>query len=228
MEAPNNERSHDVANRNKRLAQAPSLWTIVPAVGITLYALNDASVPGNQWTADFLYDIPALFAGLFFLIDYLRRVMACWDGAVRRAADQDKRPQRRSWRWAVLPLCCLMIVSIKFQNWPLYARFALSRSAMNAMQSKIEEGGAIPTHTVRVGLYRVWIRQVYGQTVYFTGGGHPSSGRGCGFLQGEYESPVLRTLDPVMDDWYVAYGYPYENRDVYPTTRTSGARTAGE
>lgn len=210
--------SDDHAKSFRGFAQAPSLWTIIPLVGFTLYALNDASVPGVKWADDLVYFF-AFITGIVVLRDYWRRRNA--SRTVSAATGLEWRGRRRAWRWAVLPVCVLVLVSLRFVNWPLSMRFAMSRSGFELMQAKIDQGEPVPTHSIRVGLYDVWIKRVYGRTVYFTGAVHPSSGRGMGFMRGTSKHPVVRRCETLMGDWYVASAYPYERPDLIPATGRS-------
>ncbi|MCA9256243.1 MAG: hypothetical protein KDA33_11435 [Phycisphaerales bacterium] len=216
----------DGARSWRRWAQAPSLWSIVPWVALTLFALNDASKPGTYWYNDLVY-LFGVVLGLIVAMRYWRRVCACRNDAARAAMDKGPRRRRRAWRWVVFPACLALMVSLGIHNWPLSLRFALSRSAMDAMQTRIDGGAPIPKGTIIVGLYRVWIRRVYGRTIYFTGGSHPSSGSGKGFIQGVATHPGVRSHGRLVGRWYIASGYPYERATSTPTTAKGATRGAG-
>jgi|GEM_PF-1837486 len=207
-------------NDAKRVASvsAPSLWSIIPLIGITIFVIGDMSVPGRRrWT--YVADLPCFVFGVYLIVDYVFRFLGR-PGTTKKVASESRPSSgRRMWRWFILPICGFVLISFVFWNWPLQIRFALCQSALEAEHQRIESGGAVSDHWKRVGLFSVWPRRLGGRTVFFTGGGHPSSMSGYGLVKGKLKSPTLRSLDRVWGDWYVLHGSPFERPTSLPAIR---------
>jgi len=211
----------DVAQTERRGgAQPPSLWSIIPLICITILVVGDLSVPGRKrWT--YVADLPCFVFGMYLLVDYMFRRFSRHTHADGVASESMSVTRRRRWRWYILPTCAIVLLSLVFWNWPLQIRFALSQSALEAEHQRIESGGPVSDQWKRVGLFSVWPRRLGGRTVFFTGGGHPSSMSGYGLVKGTLKSRTLRSLDHVRGDWYVLSGSPFERPTSIPVIRGS-------
>jgi len=63
------------------------------------------------------------------LADYAIRFLMLSVRVVHSRREMQPARSPRAWRWWITPICVLVAVSALFNQWPLHARFALSRSA---------------------------------------------------------------------------------------------------
>ena len=136
-------------------AEPPRLWHILPVVLITLLAFDAASSPMGSSFASVTF---ALSCGGFLLaiglpLDYLSRAIATFIYRKRLGAFARAIPGGR-WRWAVTPLCVVVIAASFSSDRLLRARFALSQSHFQSIAQSCAKGTP-PTKGQRVGLYFV-------------------------------------------------------------------------
>lgn len=102
------------------------------------------------------------------------------------------------WRWLVLPIVLLLILSCLFHPWPLLLRFELSRSALEEKAIEIQRTGS-SEGPQRLGLYWVLnVRQDTGSTVQFTTGSSIIDPVGFVFDP----SPLAHYEYHISDNWY--------------------------
>ncbi len=145
----------------QRRENPPGVWHAVLTVAVSLILLDGRSRPagamGNfvsAWCCIVLAAAPILLAtyGLHTVV-----VLVCRSST----AVAPHTGRRRRLRWIVLPVCLALVLSALPWNWPLFVRFACSRSAMEreARQALSRSAtGLAPTMRGRVGLY--WVDQV--------------------------------------------------------------------
>jgi len=123
---------------NRVWARPPSLWHILACLLAFSVFMFIRSTPGNPfyvlWFKDwvvFLIDGLLLLAGLCLCLDYVCRAAMTRTLRPRRAsAAPHLHCRTRLLTWYVTPLCCLVVASSWVTNWPLAARFAISRPCL--------------------------------------------------------------------------------------------------
>jgi hypothetical protein len=113
----------------------PVILGLVAALG-SLIAVLGASVPGGQLTAELLFTLIWFGAGLVWVV-----AVVVW------------RRRYRRWTpiWWLVPVAIAVGVALASTDLPLRLRFALSRSALEAVVS----GGKVNGGPVDAGLYHV-------------------------------------------------------------------------
>jgi len=150
--------------RWQRFAKPPRWWHLAAISICTLAAIVDsARLPtflGGMFLSCALVVVIPILLG-----DFLLRVGAVWH--MRRMRRQ---MQARSLRWWATPACVLVLLSLwtPAPRWPLYLRFALSRSAFERAESACLKGNLAATGPQHIGLFKVKeISQVEPGVVYF-------------------------------------------------------------
>ena len=118
----------------RRWVGPPRRLHIVGLVGVTALAIIDLSAPGLPGGLIAACGLEALAAAFVAaaVANYLIRVIATFHDRARGEQDGEKPQRGRAWRWAVAPVCVALLLSVLAFNWPLRARFAASRSALEA------------------------------------------------------------------------------------------------
>lgn len=86
------------------------------------------------------------------LADYAVRIIATIG---RDPTARTPRRKRRAWRWAVLPVCCILFANVRFSSWPLRARFELSRAALEQRAARALDSRQGMCGAGWIGLYAV-------------------------------------------------------------------------
>lgn len=125
--------------------QPPGLLSVVVAVAITVWLLEEAS---RQIAFHFLTIlIPPIFLVL------IGHYLFCLFHVSPHLPDAT--PKAGVWQWAVLPVALFLTLSASVNPWPLVLRFALSRSAFEEKVSAIHQGLPYDSGPQRIGLYHV-------------------------------------------------------------------------
>ncbi len=142
-------------------ANPPGVWHAVLTVAVSLILLDGRSRPagamGNfvsAWCCIVLTAAPILLATYSL---HAAAVLVCRSST---AVEPHTGPRHRL-RWIVLPVCLALVLSALPWNWPLFVRFACSRSAMEReARQALAQGtaGSAPTTRGMVGLY--WVDEV--------------------------------------------------------------------
>ena len=185
----------------RRWARPPTLRTIVPIVVLSLWFLNEVSVPGRSLSACFLIVSYVAFM-VYGVADVAWRWSACRRDAERASLDRLRRRYGR-WRWVVLPIAVVSAISLCVVNWPLRMRFALSRAAFEAAQSQLDGAVTLPAGRRWIGLFHVEIRRE-GRYIYYVTGQTSLMGEG-GFGKGTRVEGELSVGEHVAGDWYVVH-----------------------
>lgn len=199
---PQDPSTYEIAGKTRswrRWAKAPCLWTVFLSIGLTLYALNDASVPGSS-SIDVMFEIFAPILGSIVLTDLIFRAIACRFHGRQSVPTTLASPARGRWRWIVFPTCFLVVCAAGIVNWPLMARFSMSRAAFDRINQQIASGMPVPTGEVWVGLYRVEIQDIDGYPMFITGS-FMLEDRGFGKGIPRLGIPVV--VDRCGGNWYV-------------------------
>jgi hypothetical protein len=121
-----------------------TLWELSQPLQPSLFSLPGAVV---AWGGP-------LFAFAVF-VDYLGRVLSARDRR-REAGPKPTRPGRKRFHlWLVAPMCAAVILTSAATRWPLRARFALSRPALEEAALACVSGEPTPRCPRWIGLYRV-------------------------------------------------------------------------
>ncbi|MCB9854451.1 MAG: hypothetical protein H6818_02105 [Phycisphaerales bacterium] len=148
---------------------------------------------------------PLLFMlGAYTVGEYVLRCLACRRDANRASLDLGTSSRRGKRRWCVLPLCVCLIVSLGLWNWPLHARFALSRTAFDHMRTKINAGANPPSGYIWIGLYRVQIHDIDGEILFSTGHALVDE---YGFIHGKPTKCPVAVVERCAGNW-LAVQYP--------------------
>ena len=133
-------------------AQPPPTWNVAAIALMTCLVVHNASTPVHYLTS------VTCFATVFTLalvVDLLVRVGAALLARRHALPVSSYASPRRRWWWLALPAFVLLLLSIHATEWPLRARFGLSRSAFERVLLGLQAG----THTnrgyQRIGLYTV-------------------------------------------------------------------------
>lgn len=129
------------------------------AAGIAVYVLYAVSAIPHGNSPQFPLDTCMLgLLALFVFYTYAVRVLT----ALVMMNSRTTRPYgaRRPWRWAVPPICGLLVLSAMMSPWPLYVRFWLSRSSFETAVQQYKTG------TYRNG---GWVGLYYVQSAYRSG-----------------------------------------------------------
>ncbi len=133
-----------------RRPSSPRFWSIVLAVLVTLWVLEDIS---RQVAAQPSTTCLAPLVFLLLLGNY----------AFRQAAAFGTTPQegladwRTTWRWVVLPTGLVLVMSALAVPWPMTVRFSLSREAFERKVAEVLADGK-NQGTQCVGLY--WVNEI--------------------------------------------------------------------
>jgi len=126
---------------------------------VTLWAILDASSPGQAFRVACLFQLLYILLMPALLVDFALRIVVArrgnqFQGEV--AAD----PGFRAPRWLVTPICTILLASLLLYPWPVWLRFRASLGSFEATVRRLEQTGA-PTGSIgRVGLF--WVRKVDG------------------------------------------------------------------
>lgn len=183
-------------------AKPPSLWSILPLIALAVWEFYATSLPGfmeQLWPAIIAF-VTIFVVGLSGLV-YILRAVGFSQDRPRAAMDRSKLGRRRRWRWAVLPLFVVMMISIALFQWPLLLRFEMSRPAFDEMQQQLEAGASPPASDVWLGFYRVSIENVDGEPVYLPRG--TRFGTRFGFVRGSPTSKDLHATRSLGGGWKV-------------------------
>ena len=136
----------------RRWARPPAVTECSVFIGLSGYGLVNASGPA-QWEAASICMVGLVGVPLWlgFVAAYLVRLVACWRD--RGGTVRDRGGQRHRRRWAVVPVCILLIYSSFAYPWPMMLRFRLSQSAFKAALKDHQSGTFTPRRWV--GLYHV-------------------------------------------------------------------------
>jgi hypothetical protein len=131
---------------------SPSLWSIGPTVLVTLWVLEDISrqVSGHPST---ICLAPPIY--LLLIVNYAACLSRSAPADTRQGAD-DAAPGR-AWRWFVLPVSLVVMLSALAHPWPMTIRFSLSREAFERKAAEVLRDG-VDQGPQRVGLY--WVHGV--------------------------------------------------------------------
>lgn len=158
----------------RRWAGPPKAWHILLAVVVTLGLLQAYSEPGYSSVLPTAGGVCCLFmpSGVLALavltLSSGARLVATVLDSMRARLDRDRPPKAHAARWAVLPLCLLVLVSASVTRWPLYARFHLSRTALERTARGYLDGTETSKAPGWVGLYRFRdVRQQDGGVAFF-------------------------------------------------------------
>lgn len=112
----------------RRFAGPPPRAHVVLAVGYAAAVLLAQTSPGSLGIPICVgYILVPLLVG-----NYLLAAIACANPSTPRRPEPQATPRTRWWRWRVLPICTLVILTTFVFNWPLFIRFSISRSAFEA------------------------------------------------------------------------------------------------
>lgn len=130
----------------------PSWWECAAPATLALLTMMGASGAAGLGEMWFLFlGCMAIPVWMALFVIYVCRVAASRSRpSVLRNAVQ---PRWRWWRFSLLPLCFLALVSIMMYPWPLEVRFALSRGAFDAAVVDLMAGKNVPPGWI--GLYDV-------------------------------------------------------------------------
>jgi hypothetical protein len=149
----------------RRWAGPPKLWTVWGLAAVTLFALLDLSAPGlpggikgAMLGACALQALAALFV-IVVLANYTLRALATACDRARADGDRPDQPTPRHWRWVAGPVCLALIGSALLTNWPLWARFVASRSALEAAAKQYANTAAYTPINRWAGLF--YLEYVY-------------------------------------------------------------------
>lgn len=193
-----------------RFASPPKRWHCVLAILLAIPPLWEISNPG--WTVFFWWLVPPLvylnlLAAAFVTVNYLLRAAICFAQRFAVSSNRARAPaKRRTWRWAILPLCVLMFLTATQFNWPMYLRF---RASLPAFKRMVDQ----ETETSRgrvVGLY--WVDRIErypnGQVFFETGGIVFTD---AGFVFSPDSSPVgedqIILECRLADSWFLGFRY---------------------
>ncbi len=138
--------------RWQRSARPPSVAGCLFVAGLCSWGLVGASGPA-RWEADWacLFTFVGIPLGIVAVATYLERLFASLRMVVQ--ATEPPPEVRSRWRWLVMPVCVLLIVSCFIYPWPLMLRFRLSHSPVDAAVVDYRAGRIAGDQ--RVGLYYV-------------------------------------------------------------------------
>ena len=142
-----------------RWAAPPKSWHGVVAAACTLGLLSGYSEPGPRTVLPSspgfcCLSAPAIVLALAMLIvNYAARMTATAFDSTRAVLDRDRLPKGSAARWAVLPLCLIVLASASVTRWPLRARFELSRAALEETAHGYRDGTLTSKRPGRVGLF---------------------------------------------------------------------------
>jgi hypothetical protein len=131
-------------------ARPPDYWgayVILGSVALVIYDTSDPAIFGLGWCFFFVAVVAAIG-------EYCYRVIV---NAQTKANGSLFAPdQKFVWfRWVALPMGIILIAVTLQTRWPLYARFALSRSALTRAAQRVEVGEKFVLGPQWVGLYHV-------------------------------------------------------------------------
>ncbi len=156
-----------------RFAAPPSIAGILVLTLMTSGTLNHASIPLGGYPLDITGFGGFLTSCLFivltpvlFLLYILRLTLVC---RANRHTQPTLKPRhaRGRWRWYVLPVCSLLVLSAFAYPWPLWTRFALSRRAFEQVAQQSLAGTWRNKGPQWIGLYKVEGIHVQGSAAFF-------------------------------------------------------------
>lgn len=191
-----------------RFATPPSIGGILMVTLMTAGTLNHASIPLGGYPLDITGFGEILTSCVFIVLTpvllapyILRLALVC--RANRHTPPTPRRCNTRGrWRWYVLPVCSLLILSAFVYPWPLWTRFALSRRAFEQVAQQSLAGTWRNKGPQWIGLYKVGHVGSQGSAVWFH--------IGKGFLESYYAvydptpRPSTRRM-PGQVNWYIEY-----------------------
>jgi hypothetical protein len=166
-----------------------TLWELSKPLQPSLFSLPGAVV---AWGGP-------LFVFVVF-VDYLGRVLAIRGQPKETARKPTPRPRRRWYVWLVAPVCVAVILASATTRWPLQARFAVSRHAMEEAALARVSGTPMGRCPRWIGLYRV--RAIRGggpEVVRFVTG---AALHDCGFAY-YHEGPLMPGDPQLPAGWCV-------------------------
>lgn len=177
----------------RRLASSLSSRQCVIFAVLSLYGIVNASGPA-QWEAGSICMVAFVGVPLWLgiLLLYVVRTAATWLDRERAKLDDSERSGR--WRWWVVPICAVLVVSSWIYPWPLLLRFRLSQTAFEAAVADYQMGATFRGKWV--GLY--YVKNAH--PITYTGPGGRTT---VGFVTGS------NVLDPV--------GFEYDPLPNHPT-----------
>lgn len=167
----------------QRWSRPPSRSRVWLTAGTTLLYVAAATNPAGLLGFIFLQEASIVLVFLFYYVIPLVLVGEFSIGLValtirsfrgRDEAEIDGKghgASNNSWRWAVLPACLLLAISVYITQWPLKARFLLSHAAMEREAKAILSVTSKPADPTDfqieripidrwIGLYRVGVAKI--------------------------------------------------------------------
>lgn len=150
------------------LAQPPNVWHLIWMAALTIYCFEGLSRPGCERVAAGIWLLLALLPAL----DYVIRLAATLADRERAARDRGFRPPKRRWRWAVTPLCIVLLSVGSRTDWTMRVRFQMSRPGMERRARQILTDPTATTDITWLGLYPISEVHVAGnrEAVFFVTG----------------------------------------------------------
>ena len=133
-------------------AQPPLHVTLFVTIGMTCLLINDASMPGPS-TIPFVC-LCIVLSGLVF-VDLLLRICCVVSVRLREVPIESRFPRRSRWHWAILPICVAVVASTHFSDWPLLARFRLSKAAFDQAAATLRKDGVSQMGPQWLGWYKI-------------------------------------------------------------------------
>ena len=209
---PGDPSTYQIEDRSRwrRFYARPPGWLHLTTVcAVALYALSEASAPGEMFgfpiTAFLL--LAAFLTLLLIGQDYIFRMVAQTYRHNPVYKESHHTVQRLRFRWAATPICALLIGSVIFYPWPAWMRFKLSQSAFE-QAVKDYKAGTLPGGAQWLGLYRVErvTQESTGHLFFKTG--ESGFGDQDGFIYRTSSLPPqgeLYLLEKLASGWFFAH-----------------------
>lgn len=143
-----------------KIPKEPSTLHVITSLLIAAISIYWSSTPGGlaaHVATAFVFIPIGVICLVVLIIDYYGRIASAY--RLRRMGRTERN--RHALRWFMLPLSLTLAVSAWSSSWPLYARFAVSKTALEDVVFQAKQG--VPAKQLRGqhGLFHVSYIRVY-------------------------------------------------------------------